>query len=300
MRILILGGDGMLGHKVFQTLASRYEMFATFREPRGAWTRFPMYARAESQQLIGGVNALDFHSIVRAVAQVQPDVIINCIGIIKQLKQANDPILSITINALLPHRLADLCAASRARLFHISTDCVFSGRKGNYTEDDLTDAEDLYGRSKLLGEVNRADCLTLRTSIIGREFLKTTGLLEWFLSQRGGTVNGYRHAIYTGVTTQTLAQIIGDVIADQPRVSGIYQVASERITKYELLIKIRAALKLDITINPFDDPPCDRSLSAARFVAATGYRIPTWDEMIDALARDATPYDDWRKQNATA
>jgi dTDP-4-dehydrorhamnose reductase len=300
MRVLVLGGEGMLGHKVFQVLNQRFETYATFREARGPWATFPMYATVEPGHLLAGVDALDFHSVVRAVGVVKPDAVINCIGIIKQLKEASDPVISLRLNSLFPHLLADLCAAAGARLFHMSTDCVFTGRQGNYTEDDTPDADDLYGRSKLLGELNRPGCLTIRTSIFGRDFLKQSALLEWFLSQRGGRVKGYKNAIYTGFTTQALAHIMADLITDHPQLTGLYQIASQPINKHDLLVKLRDAMKLDIAIEPFDDPPCDRSLSAARFVDATGYRIPAWDEMIAELASDATPYDEWRTQHAAA
>jgi dTDP-4-dehydrorhamnose reductase len=300
MRVLILGGEGMLGHKVFQVLSQRFETYATFRDARGPWATFPMYAVAEPDRLLGGVDALDFPSVVRAFGKAKPEVVINCIGIIKQLKEASDPIISLTLNSLFPHHLADLCQAIGARLFHISTDCVFSGRKGNYTEDDVPDAEDLYGRTKLLGELSRPGCLTIRTSIFGRDFLKQSALLEWFLSNRGGQVKGYRNAIYTGFPTQVLAHIMGDIIEHYPDLAGLYQIASRPISKYMLLTKIRDAMNLDIHIIPYDDPPCDRSLSAARFMAATGYPIPTWDEMIADLAADTTPYDEWRRKHAAA
>ena len=169
--------------------------------------------------------------------QARPDAVVNCVGIIKQLKEASDPVLTITLNSLLPHRLAALCAEHGARLVHMSTDCVFSGRKGAaYTEDDLPDPEDLYGRSKLLGEVDRPGCLTIRTSIFGRDFLKQDALLEWFLSNRGGRVRGYRNAVYSGFPTQVLARIIGDLLADQPALDGLVQIASAPITKYALLV----------------------------------------------------------------
>jgi dTDP-4-dehydrorhamnose reductase len=290
----------MLGHKAAQVLSQRFDVYATFRDPQGLWRHFPMYANAAPERLIAGVNAQDFHSVVRALGMARPDVVINCIGIIKQLKAASDPVTSLTINALFPHQLADLCGAAGARLFHVSTDCVFSGRKGHYTEADLTDAEDLYGRSKLLGELDRPGCLTLRTSIIGREFTRQTGLLEWFLSQRGRSVRGYKNAIYTGFPTQVLARILGDLIVVHPALAGLYQVASPAISKYDLLVKLRAAMNLAIEIEPYDDPPCDRSLSAARFVAATGYRIPTWNEMVAELAADSTPYEEWRSQHGIA
>lgn len=300
MRILILGGEGMLGHKVFQVLSGRFETFGTFRSFNGLWTRYPVYANVDQSHTIGGVDAMDFDTVVRAFAQVKPAVVINCIGIVKQLKEAKDPLISINLNSLFPHRLAELCAATKTRMLHMSTDCVFSGRKGNYTEDDIPDAEDLYGRTKLLGEVNRQGCLTIRTSIFGRDFFKQSSFLEWFLSNRGGRVRGYVNAIYTGFPTQVLARIMGDLIADYPNLSGLYHVSSKPISKYDLLVRIRDAMGLDIEIEPYEDFYCDRSLDSSRFRAETGYPIPDWDEMIAELAQDDTPYDEWREQYATA
>jgi len=297
MRVLILGGSGMLGHKVFQVLSARFETFATFRYADGVWTRYPMYDNVEKERLVANTDALNFSTVIRAFAYVRPDVVVNCIGIIKQLKEARDPYISIALNALFPHQLANLCGATGARLFHMSTDCVFSGRKGNYTESDVPDAEDLYGRTKLLGEVDRPGCLTIRTSIIGRDFAKNDAMLEWFLSQRGGKVQGYTRAIFTGFSTQTFARIIGDLIEQHQQLSGIYHVASAPISKYDLLVRLREAMRLNIEIEPQSEFFCNRSLNAARFVAATGYVIPSWDEMITEIARDDTPYDEWKKAN---
>lgn len=299
MRILILGGEGMLGHKVWQVLSARFETFATFRDFDGPWKRYPVFADADKSCLIAGVDALNFSSVIRAFSQAKPDVAINCIGIIKQLKEAKDPFISIALNSLFPHQLADLSAVTGTRLFHMSTDCVFSGRKGHYTEDDIPDAEDLYGRTKLLGEVNRPGCLTLRTSIIGRDFAKQSAMLEWFLGNRGKKIQGYTGAIYTGFPTQTLARIMGDLVEKHPDLSGLYQVASAPISKYELLVKLRDAMKLDIEIEPYDNVRSDRSLDASRFLSATGYRIPSWDAMVAEVAKDPTPYDEWKKQYAT-
>ena len=170
MRVLILGGDGMLGHKMFQVLSKRFDTSVTFRSHRGPWVSFPMYLSANPRQLLGGVDANDFHSIIRAVSLTRPDVIINCIGVIKQMVESADPILCLSVNSLFPHYLAQLCTSTCTRMIHISTDCVFSGRRGNYSEIDVPDAEDLYGRTKLLGEVNQSDCLTIRTSIIRTRF----------------------------------------------------------------------------------------------------------------------------------
>lgn len=299
-RLLILGGEGMLGHKAFQVLSRRFDTWVSFRDAMGMWTRYPIYESVDRNLALVGVDVMNFDTVVRAFGRAKPDVVVNCIGIIKQLREASDPIISIGLNSLFPHRLADLCAVTGTRLIHISTDCVFSGRKGNYTEEDAADASDLYGRTKLLGEVSREGCLTIRTSIFGRDFLKQSALLEWFLSHRGGRVQGYKNAIYTGFPTLILSRIIGDIIADYPQLFGLYQVASAPISKYELLVKIRDAMRLDVEIEPYDDPPCDRSLSAARFVAAVGYHIPTWDTMIAELTGDDTPYDEWRARYATA
>jgi dTDP-4-dehydrorhamnose reductase len=298
MKILILGGEGMLGHKVFQVLGRRFDAWATFAGQTGPWRRFPMYAQCDAGRLIGGVNAFDIHGVEEVIHGISPDAVINCIGIIKQLREASDPVISIALNSLFPHQLAEICVGTGARLLHMSTDCVFSGRKGMYTEEDPSDAEDLYGRTKLLGEVGRSGCLTIRTSIFGRDFLKDSAMLEWFLSNRGGKVRGYRNSIYTGFPTQVLARIMGDILTDYPHLSGLYQIASEPISKYDLLLKIRDAMKLDILIEPYEDTPCNRSLSPSRFIEATGCAIPSWDEMIAELASDPTPYDEWRAAHA--
>ncbi len=297
MRVLVLGGSGMLGHKMFEVLNGPFEAYATFQSATGAWTEFPMYS--DRSRTLPGVDVLEFDSVVRAVEQVQPGVVINCVGIVKQRKAAHDPIPCITLNALLPHRLSELCRAVGARLVHMSTDCVFSGRKGGYTEDDPSDAEDLYGRTKFLGEVAGPGALTLRSSIIGRDFQRSTGLIEWFLSQRGGRVKGFRRAIYTGLTTRAMSEIVARLIADFPDLDGLWQIASEPISKYDLLVRVRDAMGLDIRIEPEEDFFCDRSLNGAKFAARTGLRVPSWDEMIRGLVEEAPLYDEWRQRHGS-
>jgi dTDP-4-dehydrorhamnose reductase len=243
------------------------------------------------------VDARQFETVVAALGQVRPDVVINCLGIIKQLKAAKDPIPSLEVNALFPHRLAELCAVGGARLLHFSTDCVFSGEKGAYTEEDRPDPVDLYGHSKLLGEVDRPGCVTLRTSIIGRDYLKNAGLIEWFLSQRNGHVRGFRRAIYSGLSTESLARIVAELIDRYPDLSGIYHVASRPINKYDLLCRLRDVADLSIEIEPDDTFTIDRSLSPERFLAATGLQIPSWDRMIAEIAADLAPYDQWRREH---
>jgi dTDP-4-dehydrorhamnose reductase len=291
MRILILGAAGMLGHKLCRLYRHRFDTWATVR---GGAAELAHRDILDRQHLIEGVDASNFDGIVRAVADTHPDVVINCIGIIKQLRQAKDPITSLTINSLFPHRLAALCQASGARLIHISTDCVFSGRKGAYTESDPSDAEDLYGRTKFLGEVSVTGCLTMRTSIIGREIKTSNGLIEWFLGNRGGTVRGFRRALYTGFTTDALAGVIAEVVERHPDLSGQYNVSSDPISKFDLLQLTNRVYSLGIAIEPDDDFICDRSLDSSRFRQATGFHPPAWPDMIQEMFTDSTFYDTWR------
>jgi dTDP-4-dehydrorhamnose reductase len=280
MRVLILGGSGMLGHALWQDFSDRFDAYVTLRRTADSYPGL-----FDPGRTVENVSADDVDSVARAMTAVRPDVVVNAIGIVKQAAAASDPVPSLTVNALFPHRLAALCEASGARLIHMSTDCVFSGRKGGYRESDVPDAEDLYGRSKLLGEVDSGDCLTLRTSIIGRELGSSHGLLEWFLSRDGGTVSGYRRAIFSGFTTQALADMIAWLLADQRDLRGIWHVASEPISKYDLLCLLKEHYRLDIEIEPDDAFACDRSLDGREFRRATGFTPKPWPEMIAGLPR---------------
>ncbi len=291
MRILILGGNGMLGHKLWQSFQNRFETWATLRS---GFHDYESYALFDPLRTLSGVEVQSFDQIVRAVETAHPEVVINAIGVIKQSPAAGDPVISLTVNSLFPHRLSALCQAVGTRLIHISTDCVFSGRKGRYTENDMPDAEDLYGRSKLLGEVTGSHCLTLRTSIIGRELKSAHGLLEWFLSHRRGQVQGYTNVFYTGFPTLMLAGIIADLIERHPDLSGLYHVSSDPISKYELLCLIRDSFQIPIEVEPFPDIHIDRSLDSSRFRAATGFEPLPWHEMVRAVVTDPTPYEEWR------
>ena len=219
----------------------------------------------------------------KVLADFSPEVVVNAIGIVKQRADAKESVASIEINALLPHRLAVLCSAVGARLIHFSTDCVFSGREGNYSETSTPDPDDLYGRTKLLGEVQDKTCLTLRTSIIGPELRRKTGLLEWLLAQ-SGTVKGYRGAIFSGFTTLEMSRIIERLAVEFPEAHGLYHVASEPVNKYELLKMIKRELNLEVKVVADDAIRCDRSLDSSRFRAHFGYTPPTWNQMIEELA----------------
>jgi len=298
MRILILSGDGMLGHKVFQRLQKRFDVYVTFHDHDSQSRKHPIYHEFDTSRIIDSLDALDIDSLEKTIEQIKPAAVVNCIGIVKQRDDAKAAIPSIKVNALFPHILSDICKKYGARLVQLSTDCIFSGLRGNYTESDLPDPVDLYGRTKLLGEINRHGCLTLRTSIIGWELKRHASLLEWFAAQRGRTIKGYRKAIYTGLSTSILAELIGDLLETRPDLFGIYQVVSSPITKYDLLMRLRNALGwTDITIEPDDVFHCDRSLDGSRFTGATGWHAPEWETMIKGLADEWPVYEQWRKSN---
>ena len=283
MRILILGGDGMLGHRLLMHLQDRHETKVTLRRERAAYERYGLFTLENSYW---GVEAKDTERLLEVVADFRPEAVVNAVGIVKQRGAAKEAIPSLEINALLPHRLAFLCRAADARLVHLSTDCVFSGRKGNYTEDDVPDAEDLYGRTKLLGEVTDAGCITLRTSIIGLELSRRTGLIEWFLAQRG-EIRGFTKAIYTGLTTAEMSHVIERVLVEHLHLSGVWQVASEPISKYDLLVQFSEVLgRDDVSIVPDDTVRIDRSLLPVAFEKATGYSTPGWNEMLKELSAE--------------
>lgn len=289
-RLLILGGAGMLGHKLWQQLHREYETWITLRADFAAYDRYRLF---EERRTIAGVDADEFDNVVRAFDVSKPEVVVNAIGVVKQLPAARDPIVSISINSLFPHRLATLCSAAGARLIHVGTDCVFSGQKGMYTEDDPPDADDLYGRSKCLGEVVESGHLTLRTSIIGREMNSRNGLVEWFLSNRGQRVKGFRRAIFSGLTTVAFADVVGTVIRNHPDLRGLYHVSSDPIDKYSLLELMRTAFRAPVDIEPADDVTVDRSLDSTRFRRATGWSPAPWTESIQGMAIDPTPYERW-------
>ena len=296
MRVLILGASGMLGHKLWQVCRDRFDTWATVRSRKWEYLRYNLF---DPNRLIDAVDASEFATVEQALKTVEPNVVINCIGITKQLPMAKDPVMSIMINALFPQQLAQLCKSVNARLIHISTDCVFSGRKGMYTEDDVPDGDDLYGRSKLLGEISGFNCLTLRTSIIGRELQADHGLVEWFLSNHGRAVRGYTNAIFTGFPTLNIAIVIGDIIETHTGLLGTYHVSSDSISKYQLLCLFRDIFNVPIEIEPFPDVCIDRSLDSSRFRALTGFVPSPWPEMVQGIIDDPAPYEEWRQRRAS-
>jgi dTDP-4-dehydrorhamnose reductase len=291
MKILILGGSGMLGHRLWINLREKHDVWVTVR---GDHNPFPIVSEFPEDHIRYRVDGLYFDEVTRALASIQPDLVINCIGLIKQMGHlARDPLYTITLNAQLPHKISLACRAARIRMIHISSDCVFSGKKGNYSEMDQPDAEDLYGRTKFLGEVNYPHCVTLRTSIIGLELKNRLGLLEWFLAQPSA-IYGFRRAIYTGFTTDELSRIIANFVIPNPNLHGLYQVSSDPITKYDLLRLANVAFMKNIQIYPDDEFFCDRSLDSTRFRHATGYQPPSWSDMVTEVATEFPFYQSMR------
>jgi dTDP-4-dehydrorhamnose reductase len=283
MRILILGGDGMLGHQLFRYFSREHDVRVTLRQDIANYHHVcPMF---NERNAYTDIDVRSFERLIEVISDFRPDFVLNAVGIVKQRSTSKESIPSIEINALLPHRLAVLCSAIGARLVHYSTDCVFSGRKGSYLETDLSDAEDLYGKSKFLGEVNERNCITLRSSIIGRELSRKTSLFEWFLSQ-SGTVKGFSKAIYTGFTTKEMSRITERMLLYYPDAHGVYQISSEPINKYELLLLFRDKLNKKIEIVSDDSFVCDRSLDSTRFRHEFQYTPPTWSTMIEELASE--------------
>jgi len=277
-KVLVLGGSGMLGHTLFRYLSedSKLDVYATVRSAKDLSGWFPM---DRMKKVHRDVDVLNSDRLAQVFMDVSPDIVVNCIGLIKQLPETQDPIGTISLNALLPHKLASLCSVIGSRLIHISTDCVFDGEKGGYREGDIANAHDLYGRTKLLGEVAQPPCVTLRTSIIGHELKGRYGLVEWFLSQEK-TVFGFRKAVYSGFPTVELAQIIRNYVIPNSKITGLYHLSTDPISKYELLKLIKVQYEKNVEIVPENSFTLDRSLDSSRFRAQTGYIPPSWSELV--------------------
>jgi dTDP-4-dehydrorhamnose reductase len=229
-----------------------------------------------------GVDVENSDHLISLFADYRPTHVINCVGVVKQLDQAKEPLVAIPINSLLPHRLALMGASMGFRLIHLSTDCVFSGARGMYAEHDYPDASDLYGRSKLLGEVDYPNAVTIRTSILGHELGSARSLVGWFLSQEG-EVRGFTQAIFSGIPTVELARVIRDFVIPSPALRGVHHVSSSPISKFDLLKLVAAQYRKEIVIVPDGSVRVNRSLDSSRFRAATGYAPPSWVELVRAM-----------------
>lgn len=280
MRVLVLGASGMIGSTTFRVLSERHDwdVYGSVRSE----TAKQFFPAQLAERLLANVDVTNYDALVDVFARIRPEVVINCVGATKHKTDGNDPLMAIPLNALLPHRLARLCEAVNARLVHVSTDCVFSGKQGHYTEEDLPDTDDVYGRSKALGEVDYPNAITLRTSTIGHELQSSYGLLDWFLTQQG-SCKGFKRAIFSGLSSMEFARVIRDIVIPQPSLHGLYHVAGPAIAKYDLLKLVAKVYGKAIEIIPENEFVIDRSLNADRFHAATGYQSPEWPELIESM-----------------
>lgn len=292
MRILVFGGDGMLGHMLVRVLGRTHNVYATVRQSE---TAIPKTGICEQERILTSIDAVDYDMVARAIADVSPDVVINAVGVIKHRDESKDKRRSIDINSIFPHRLAALTRECNARFVTFSTDCVFRGDSGAYTERDQPDALDVYGKSKALGEVYEKGSLTIRTSIIGRELKASRSLVEWVISNRGGAVNGFANAMYSGFTTLELSRIVDLLLSKHSGLEGLYHVSSDPVSKFELVGLINKHLDLEISIGRDEEFVLDRTLNSDRFRRETGYSPKPWDEMIKEMVADAVSYEAWRK-----
>ncbi|RQO57394.1 NAD(P)-dependent oxidoreductase [Paucibacter sp. KBW04] len=281
-KVLVLGVTGMLGNAVFRLFSEShgFEAHGTARSATG----LKHFGAEHRTRISVGIDVEHQDQLIQLFNRVRPDVVINCIGLVKQLAEADDPLSALPINALLPHRLARLASLVGARLVHISTDCVFSGTQGNYRESDAPDALDLYGRSKLLGEVDYDNAVTLRTSIIGHELASAHSLVGWFLAQEG-RVRGFTRAVFSGLPTVELAKVIRDQVLPRPHLRGLWHVSSDPIGKYDLLNLVKTAFDKSIEIVPDDRLVIDRSLDSSRFRGETGWTPAPWTELVASMRR---------------
>lgn len=279
-RVLVLGANGMLGNAVLRVFAESkdYEVFGTIRSARS----LNFLPSSVNSRIFTGVDVENMDNLLNLFCDTKPHLVINCIGLVKQVSASNNPLSAILVNALLPHRLARLCSASGSRLVHLSTDCVFSGSEGLYTEDDIPDATDLYGRSKLLGEVDYPNAITLRTSIIGHELDGAKSLVGWFLSQTG-SVKGFGKAVFSGLPTVEIARLIRDYVFPNRNLRGVYHVSADPIDKYELLNLVARVYGKIIDIEFDDSLVIDRSLDSSRFRTVTGFQPKPWPELVQSM-----------------
>lgn len=276
----MLGGTGMLGHRIVREFSKDFKTAITIRGGKEQLGKFaPFY---QNSDIYENVHADSIDQVEKVISHFEPDVVINCIGIIKQIKEAKDYVVSLEINSVFPHRLSQLSSKYNFRMIHLSTDCVFDGVKGGYSEEDAPNPPDLYGKSKLLGEVpNTPNVLTLRTSIIGRELFTEKSLIEWFLSQ--DKLNGYRNAVFSGFPTLSLAKIIREILINYKELSGVYHISSDPIDKHTLLEMINKKYKLGKEITPIDEPKINRSLDSTQLKSKIDFKSPSWEALIQEL-----------------
>ncbi len=288
MRVLILGVSGLIGHKLFQELSADFEVFGILHKSKNQYGNCFIFS---SSNIIENINVAEFKLLKGVLCAVNPDVILNCVGITKRKIDINNPLEVITTNSAFPHQLANWAKINHKRVIHFSTDCVFDGKIGNYNEKSLTTAEDIYGRTKALGEINYSHTLTIRSSFIGQELFDKTELLEWFLAQKGKQIKGFKNTLYSGVSTIFIANVVKNIISNFPNLSGLYQLAPDKpISKYELLCIAKEAFEVNVDIMPDDQHVHLPTLDASKLKREINLKVPSWKDMMSELAANKDFY----------
>ena len=280
MRILLLGISGMIGHKLAQILDSDFDLVGLSRK------------KVTSKQLGLKNTNIVYHDLLKEDIQfilneINPDIIINCVAITTRRGVEGNVQITKKLNTELPHKLDSWAVSNSKKLIHFSTDCVFSGNRGNYLENDFTDADDIYGKTKADGEVNSESTLTLRCSIIGRELYNFTELFEWLVENKNKKISGYSRVIYSGITTVRMGKIIKKIIKEYSDLSGIYNISSIPISKFELLTKLSNAFNLNVDINENKNIKSNKVLISRKFTEITGINPPNWDDLIEEFKKDS-------------
>ena len=289
MKVCVLGAGGLLGHMLIRVLGATLDVYGTTRESRSDSS--PLARFLPQDKWIDNIDASKFDSINKVFGTTNFDTVINCIGLIKQRNAQTTEHEMMLINAEFPHHLAQVANHQGARVIHISTDCVFSGDKGNYVETDTPDPVDVYGKSKLFGELNDVKNLTLRSSHIGRELTIRKSFIEWLLSQKSGHVEGYGHAIYSGLTSQELARLISELLNAKKGITGMFHVSSQPISKLEIINKLNELLNLEIDVTSDSKVQINRSLNSDKFRLATNLIPNNWDKMLSDFCKDQKNYE---------
>ena len=290
MRILILGGSGLIGNRLVRTLDEVADVFATTRKDDS--DGFPKKL-LKRNKWITKFEASDFKLVEKKIRESKPDVLINCVGDTKRGLFPKDLSSQMQINSLLPHFLNSLAIDLGVRLVHLSTDCVFSGGKGNYSETFVPDAIDVYGRFKADGEFCNPFNLTLRTSFVGREINSFTNLFEWARRNQNRKIQGFKNVVYSGFTTLAFSTIVKEIIFEKQNLTGLWNVASKPISKLDLLVMLNDSLKYNLDIESNDEVVLNRSLNSEEFKKSTQICIPSWAKMIEDYALD----DIWYTEN---
>ncbi len=286
MRILILGANGLIGYTLWKQFQEKYDTYAVTRLPKATLAEHT--SLFESDKVIDKIDISDFHHLTGIIRALRPECILNGTGVTKRRHEIHHIETALTINSLFPHKLAEWCLGQGIRLINFSTDCVFHGDSGDYNEESITTAIDNYGRTKAFGEVtDMMNCVTIRSSFIGREIMHKTELLEWFLAQDGKSIKGFTNALYSGVSTIQMSKVVSHILDNFPNLHGLYQLAPEKpISKYDLLCIAKKAFGSSVQIVTDDSFISNKSLNGSKLKNEIGFEVPSWNTMMTELAQD--------------